>query len=94
MSVVNRVGPLDTRLRFAQDMEMWCRVAAVSDVGRVNGADQALHREHSQSMSATAGSAPLTSLEERRQVFASVFGSTGSKLPAAPLFSTIWLERH
>jgi hypothetical protein len=82
-SVVREVGPLDTRLRFAQDMEMWCRVAAVSNVGRVNGSDQALHRDHPDSMSATEGSPAIVDLRERRQVFASVFESTGSALPNA-----------
>ncbi|MET0933476.1 MAG: glycosyltransferase family 2 protein [Mycetocola sp.] len=83
MSVMDEVGPLDTRLRFAQDMELWCRIAAVSDVARVNGADQALHRDHASSMSATEGSPALTDLEERRQVFASVFETTGATLPNA-----------
>lgn len=83
MSVVRQVGPLDTRLLFAQDMEMWCRIAAVGAVGRVNGADQALHRDHASSMSATDGAPVLINLEERRQVFASVFESTGAALPNA-----------
>ncbi|MET0713775.1 MAG: glycosyltransferase family 2 protein [Mycetocola sp.] len=84
MSVIREVGPLDTRLRYAQDMEMWCRIAAVSAVGRVNGADQALHRDHASSMSVTDGAPALVDLEERRQVFASVFESTGgAALPNA-----------
>jgi hypothetical protein len=54
-SVVARVGGLNPRLRFAQDMEMWLRVAAVSDVARVNDVDQALHRDHARSMSVNEG---------------------------------------
>lgn len=89
MAVVRDVGPLDTRLRFAQDMELWCRVAAVAAVGRVNGADQALHRDHAGSMSATEVGSAIVDLEERRQVFDSVFESTGAKLSnAAALHST------
>ena len=83
MSVVRQVGPLDTRLLYAQDMELWCRIAAVVAVGRVNGADQALHRDHASSMSATDASPVLVDLTERRQVFASVFESTGASLPDA-----------
>lgn len=83
MSVVHQVGPLDTRLRFAQDMEMWCRVAAVSNVGRVRGADQALHRDHPTSMSATDGAPMTIDLQERRQVFDCVFETTGRTLPHA-----------
>lgn len=83
MSVVREVGPLDTRLRFAQDMEMWCRVAAVSNVGRVRGADQALHRDHPTSMSATDAAATIVDLQERRQVFDSVFEGAGRRLANA-----------
>lgn len=84
MSVVDRLGPLDTRLRFAQDMEMWCRVATVADVGRVNGVDQALHRDHLASMSATDGEPILVDLIERRTVFEAVFTGTGAALSDAP----------
>ncbi|RAN76504.1 hypothetical protein B5P43_23185 [Bacillus sp. SRB_336] len=83
MSVVDHVGPLDTRLRFAQDMEMWCRVAAVSDVARINGADQALHRDHAASMSANEGSPFEVDLAERRLVFDLVFSGIGAALPNA-----------
>lgn len=83
MSVVREVGPLDTRLRYANDMEIWCRVAAVSDVGRVNGVDQALHRDHPRSLSATEVGSAITDLRERRLAFDSVFESTGSALPNA-----------
>lgn len=78
--VMKKVGPLDTRLRYAQDMEMWLRVAAVSDVGHIDGADQALHRDHAASMSATEGSAALTDLTERRTVFDVLFGGPGRDL--------------
>ncbi|MGO4383801.1 glycosyltransferase family 2 protein [Specibacter sp. RAF43] len=83
MSVVDRVGPLDTRLRFAQDMEMWCRVAAVSDVARINSVDQALHRDHAASMSANEGSPFDVDLAERRLVFDAVFSGVGAALPNA-----------
>jgi len=82
-SVIAQVGPLDTRLGYAQDMEMWCRVASVSDVGRVNGADQALHRDHAGSMSATDGSGALLDLRERATVFDVVFSGPGGALPGA-----------
>ena len=36
-SVMKPVGPLSPRLKFGMDMEMWLRIAAVSDVGRVDG---------------------------------------------------------
>ncbi|MET0830479.1 MAG: glycosyltransferase family 2 protein [Microbacterium sp.] len=83
MSIVHTVGPLDTRLRYANDMEIWCRVAAVSAVGRVNGVDQALHREHPLSLSVTEAALALTDLGERRRTFELVFESTGATLPNA-----------
>ncbi len=72
-SVLRQVGPLNTTLRFAQDMEMWLRVASVSDVGRINDVDQAFHRDHDASMSVNEGAGLLTDLVERRLVFTEMF---------------------
>ncbi|MEV6343179.1 glycosyltransferase family 2 protein [Actinoplanes sp. NPDC051851] len=82
-SVVERIGPLSPRLEFAQDMEYWLRVAAVSDVGRIDGADQALHRDHAASMSVTTGSGLMLDLRERRTVFDVLFDGPGGDLPDA-----------
>jgi hypothetical protein len=82
-SVLSSIGGLDTRLRFSQDMEMWLRTAAVSDVGRIDGPDQALHRDHNASMSVTTGSGELLDLQERRTVFAVLFDGPGGRLPHA-----------
>ena len=79
-SVVRQVGPLRTELRFAQDMEMWMRVAAVSDVGHIDGPDQALHRDHDGSMSVTVAAGALTDLIERRTVFALIIERMGQHL--------------
>lgn len=79
-SVVRQMGPLSTRLRFAQDMEYWLRAAAFGDVGRIDGADQALHRDHSQSMSVNDGAGALVDLKERREVFAVLFEGAGGQL--------------
>ena len=81
--VMREIGGLDTRLRYAQDMEMWLRTAAVSDVGHVDGPDQALHRDHATSMSVTDGSGVLTDMNERRKVFEVLFEGRGGKLPEA-----------
>jgi hypothetical protein len=92
-SVMREIGPLSTRLRFAQDMEMWLRVSAVADVGRVNGVDQALHRDHPTSMSATAGSDTMTDLAERREVFQAVFDAVGSRVTGASELHTLARRR-
>jgi hypothetical protein len=78
--IMQTIGTLSTDLRFAQDMEMWLRTAAVSDVGRVDGPDQALHRDHAGSMSATDGAGKLIDLLERRTVFDLLFSGPGSRL--------------
>jgi glycosyltransferase involved in cell wall biosynthesis len=80
-SVMRTTGALSTALKYAQDMEMWLRTAAVSDVGRVDGPDQALHRDHTASMSTTYGK--LVDLTERRLVFDTLFSGLGSRLRLA-----------
>lgn len=89
-SVMREVGPLNTRLRFAQDMEMWLRVAAVADVGRVNGADQALHRDHDASMSSNEGAGILVDLVERRTAFSELIRQMGERLPDPQSLDRTW----
>lgn len=80
-SVLERVGPMhNDTLRHAQDMELWLRIAAVSDVGRVVGPDQALHREHQASFSASEPQMVVTDLVERREVFTLLFAGRGREL--------------
>jgi hypothetical protein len=79
-SVMKQIGPLSLRLKFAQDMEMWLRTATVSDVGRVDGPDQALHRDYATSMSQTAGAGHMLDIRERREVFATLFDGPGGQL--------------
>ncbi|WP_106816267.1 glycosyltransferase family 2 protein [Microbacterium timonense] len=62
-------GPMDTAVDYAPDMEISLRAAAVSDIGYIGGADQALHREHAASMSETDGAGTLVDLEARRLAF-------------------------
>jgi Glycosyl transferase family 2 len=82
-SVMRSIGGLSTRLHFAQDMEMWLRTASVSDVGWIDGPDQAFHRDHPDSMSATTGSGELLDLQERSTVFDVLFDGPGRHLPRA-----------
>ena len=52
-SVVQRVGGQQP-LMHTHDMEMWLRISAFADVARVNGPDQAWHRDHPDSLHGTA----------------------------------------
>jgi hypothetical protein len=92
-SVLHEVGPLNTALRYAQDMELWLRVATVSDVGHVDGVDQALHRDHDASMSATHGSGILTDITERREVFRQWYAAVGDRLPDGRALARLASER-
>lgn len=86
-SVMQFAGPLSTTLRYAQDMEMWLRIASVSDVGRVDGPDQAFHRDHPASMTGKSGMygkyGILFDAAERRAVFETFFSGIGGRLPKA-----------
>jgi hypothetical protein len=74
-SVVRAVGGQRPELAHTHDMEHWLRIASVSEVGRVNGADQALHREHELSLSVSAGAGPLRDLRQRAAAFDLLFQS-------------------
>jgi glycosyltransferase involved in cell wall biosynthesis len=79
--IVRQIGPMNPRLELAHDMEMWLRAAAVCDIGRVDGPDQALHRDHTASLSADTGH--MRDIRARRDVFEIFFEDLGGQLPDA-----------
>lgn len=74
-SILADLGPMDPTVPYAPDMEISLRLATVSDVGYVGGADQALHREHAASMSETDGSGILVDLRARAAAFERALGT-------------------
>jgi glycosyltransferase involved in cell wall biosynthesis len=80
-SIQTRVGGYDTKLPHSGDMEMWLRIASISDIGHVAGADQAYYRAHQQSMQRTIHSGFLFDLVGRREAFRSAFEKEGASLP-------------
>lgn len=82
-ALLGDVGPLDPTLRYTMDVEMWLRLAAVSDVAYVGGADQALHREHDGSLSVNEGSGALLDLRARADAYDRLFANVGDRLPDA-----------
>jgi len=70
-SVVREVGG-QRDLAHTHDMEMWMRLARAADVARVDGPDQAFHRDHPASRS-SVGVDVLVDLEERAQAYAVLF---------------------
>ncbi|HWK26860.1 MAG TPA: glycosyltransferase family 2 protein [Solirubrobacter sp.] len=81
-SVVERVGG-QMPLAHTHDMEMWLRMAAFSDIGRVGGADQAWHREHAASLSSRKVDR-IKDLAERRAAFDVLFSGPVGVIPEAP----------
>lgn len=69
-SVVREVGG-QRDLAHTHDMEMWMRLARAADVARVDGPDQAWHREHAASRSAQDVDV-LVDLHERAAAFATL----------------------
>ncbi len=82
-SVQREVGNYDSACQHTSDVNMWLRVAAISDVAFVKGAAQALYRRHSDSMlqsmlNGEAGS--VVELEERKAAFTRFFAVAAARL--------------
>lgn len=75
-SVQHRVGYYRPELPHSGDLEMWLRIADASDVGRVNGADQALRRYHPASMMRTQYATVVMDLRERQRAYLSFLDSS------------------
>jgi hypothetical protein len=85
-SVQLRVGRYDPDCTHASDLNMWLRIAAVSDVGYVKGATQAFYRVHSESMlRSMLGSegGQVVDLAERRTAFENFFDRVGGRVRGA-----------
>ncbi|MDD1476182.1 glycosyltransferase family 2 protein [Arthrobacter sp. H16F315] len=83
-SVLEEIG-YQAPLRHTHDMELWFRLSAFADVAYIHGADQAWHREHSESLSAREVNV-LVDLQERREAFDVLFaGPAGSIAEAGEL---------
>jgi hypothetical protein len=67
---------------------MWLRAASVSDIGRVNGVDQAYYRIHDASLQRTRYKGHLTDLEGRLAAFEKVLTGTSAPSGAEELFAT------
>jgi hypothetical protein len=62
---------------------MWLRIANVADIGRVNGPDQALRREHPASMMQTLYGTVVKDLIGREEAYDSFLDGAGGSLPDA-----------
>jgi glycosyltransferase involved in cell wall biosynthesis len=86
-SVLREAGKYNAEMGHAPDFDMWLRLAAISDVGRVNGAHQGYYRAHPDSWQRAMANLELTDLEIRLKVFTDFFQGAGAAVPdAAALF--------
>ncbi len=72
-SVQRAVGGYRPELPHSGDLEMWLRIAAVSNIAYVRGAPQAFYRVHAASMQRTQFQGSLVDLVERKAAFESFF---------------------
>jgi Glycosyl transferase family 2 len=73
-NVLRRVGLYDPDHPHAGDLQMWLRIAAVSDVGYLSGSVQALYRQHDQNMHSSVfatdrAQGMITDLQHRLDAF-------------------------
>jgi Glycosyl transferase family 2 len=81
--IQHRIGGYTPELPHSGDMEMWLRAAAVSDVGRIRGVDQACYRTHPLSMQRTIHAGLLFDLKGRFAAFQAAFDKEAGQLPEA-----------
>lgn len=78
--VMDELGGYDPAMPHSADMDLWMRAAALADVGRVNGPDQAYYRVHDANMHLTDYSGLLTDMRAREHTFETFFEGAGSGL--------------
>lgn len=88
-SVHHAVGYYDPRLPHSGDLEMWLRISAIADVGRVNGADQAYRRIHQLSMMHTKYATVMQDIEQRVLAYESSLALLGDHVEVGRLRRTM-----
>jgi glycosyltransferase involved in cell wall biosynthesis len=68
-SIQRAVGGYRPELPHAGDLEMWLRIAAISNIGYVRGPAQAYYRVHSASMQRTKYQSSLSDFVQRKAAF-------------------------
>ena len=86
-SIQRAVGGYRPELPHTGDLEMWLRIAALSDIAYVRRVPQALYRVHPKSMMRTKFTHALADLQQRKAAFDSFFLQCGRMLPDAAQLS-------
>lgn len=87
--VMTQLGGYDSTLPHAADLLMWLRAAAVGDVGRVNGRDQAFYRVHGQNMHIAQYGGPLIDIQQRIQTFYEFFSTSYDGRPTSSRYRSL-----
>jgi glycosyltransferase involved in cell wall biosynthesis len=82
-SIQRAVGGYRPELPHAGDLEMWLRIAAVSDIAYIQHVPQAFYRVHAGSMMRTVFSGNVIDLHQRRAVFDAFFRYHSQVIPDA-----------
>lgn len=83
-STQREVGHYDTASHHASELNMWMRIAAVSDIAYIKGAPQAFYRVHASSMLRTMlKDGAMTDVSTRRIAFETFFDGAGHEVPDA-----------
>jgi len=70
-------GGYEPDLPHSGDLELWLRIAALSDVAYVRGVPQAIYRVHPRSMLRSRYADPVVDLRHRKAAFDSFFARSG-----------------
>jgi len=81
--VLRRALPIAVELPHTFDMHLWMQLAALGDVGRINGPAQGYYRVHEASLQHTVNAGVFFDLRERRAAFDLFFAGLGAGLPDA-----------
>ena len=78
-ATLRRAGSYNPRLPHTSDLEMWLRLAAIADVGHIDGAIQGLYRVHPGSMQRTVNAGRVRDCEARLTAFESALSCSDSR---------------
>ena len=84
-AVLRQALPIAEELPHTFDVHLWLQLAALGDVGRINGPAQGHYRVHDASLQHTVNAGVFFDLRERRAAFDLFFAGLGSNLPDAAL---------
>lgn len=81
--VMRAAGGQKACVPHTSDFELWLQMAALADVGRIDGPPQGCYRVHPQSMQRTVHAGVLADLVGLRDAYASAFAGAAGGVPGA-----------